>query len=331
MAERTGIEWTDSTWNPIAGTAGRWHCVKVSEACRNCYAETFNKRFGGPAYKVGADDVRLNMNTLADPLRYEGHVRRGVKQPGHRVFPCSMTDLHGEFVPMELRAAVYGVMSLAPSLIFQVLTKRPAERMRFRRWVLANATRMGVSSLDFVRLMMVQASPGLRSRLKDAAPTQWPLPNVWEGVTVECDAEADRIEELPDAAPVRIISAEPLLGPLTLPDYVRGERWWVIAGGESGDAARPMHPEWLCSLRDQCLAAGVPFFFKQWGAWGPSAHGTGKAPSWMSEDGELTAVRSRVGSCTMFRLGKRRTGAQLEGLEWKQIPAVFPDGSAVPY
>ena len=345
MAESTGIEWTDSTWNPIAATKGKWHCVKVSEACRNCYAEAFNKRLGGPDYKVGADTVRLNPNTLADPIRYEGHVKRGAKLPGHFVFPCSMTDLHGEFVPFLMRAVVYAIMSLCPSLRFQVLTKRPGSRMAWRRELLARARARGMDPVTFLREILRHEVPGLGPKVAEANAKHvgkahpWPLSNVWEGCTVEHADTVERIEEIPNAAPVRIISAEPLLGPLELPDFVRGERWWVIAGGESGKNARPMRPEWVRQLRDDCAARGVPFFFKQWGRWAYNGQhqprrgfthvvrGNGRAFTLQEaretpDDGlELFAAP----------VGKRFTGAELDGQTWKQIPAVFPDGEGLPY
>lgn len=265
MADHTHIEWTDATWNPITG------CSVVSAGCKHCYAmklagtrlQHHPSRAGlttdtkaGPVWN---GQVRLNEEWLDQPLRW--------RRP-RRIFVCAHGDLFHESVPHEWIDRVFAVMAQAPHHTFQVLTKRP-ERMR---------------------AYLAQAEMEVRDSLKyePAAETlSWPLPNVWLGVSVEDQAAAD--ERIPlllqTPAAVRWVSAEPLLGPVDLSETLDEEGYesggpqgwvqtrphgidWVVAGGESGTGARPMHPDWARSLRDQCAAAGVPFLFKQWGAWG---------------------------------------------------------------
>jgi len=227
MSDRSRIEWTDASWNPVRG------CTKVSPGCARCYAETFAERFRGVAghpYEQGFD-LRLVPEKLAEPLRW--------RKP-RRVFVNSMSDLFHEGVPDEFIESVARVMQAASWHTFQVLTKR-SERMRNL----------------------------LSGPLAFAAG----LPSVWWGVSVENRRHGlPRIEHLRAApAPVRFLSVEPLLEDLGEVD-LRGISW-VIVGGESGHGARPVNPDWVRSLRDQCGAADVPFFFKQWGGVVKSAAG----------------------------------------------------------
>jgi protein gp37 len=228
VSDRSAIEWTDATWNPVRG------CVKVSPGCKHCYAETFAERFRGvPGHPFEQGfDLRLVPGKLEDPLRW---------RTPRRIFVNSMSDLFQEGVPVDYVAAVGRVMERAHWHTFQVLTKRH-ERMR-----------------DLL-----------------GGDLAWmaSLPHVWFGVSVE-----DRRYGLPrlaslreTPASVRFLSIEPLLenlGPLDLAGID-----WVIVGGESGPGARPMREEWVLSIRDQCLSARVPFFFKQWG--GIRKHQTGR-------------------------------------------------------
>ncbi|PKP66990.1 MAG: phage Gp37/Gp68 family protein, partial [Alphaproteobacteria bacterium HGW-Alphaproteobacteria-5] len=306
MAKHTPIEWTDSTWNPIGG------CTRVSEGCRNCYAEIMAARFSGPgqwgeglAHMVGNDHrwtgkLVLHEAALDRPLRW--------REP-RRIFVNSTSDLFHESVPDEWIDRVFAVMALAPQHTFQVLTKR-SERMH--AWFAQNR------QLPIGDEMLAFSNEGRRidlTNLVDAfgdeeepniTPICWPLPNVWLGTSIEDQPTANtRIPHLlATPAAVRFVSAEPLLGPVDLtldgiscgpcpwcadsfPDPEtgcvdccrcdgtgKGDEVlldWVIVGGESGPHARPMHPDWARSLRDQCNAARVPFFFKQWGEWGPDA------------------------------------------------------------
>jgi protein gp37 len=219
VSDRSLIEWTDATWNPVRG------CDKISPGCARCYAATFAERFRGVPghpYEQGFD-LRLVRDKLAEPLRWQ--------QP-RRVFVNSMSDLFHARVPEDYVAAVARVMEAAHWHTFQVLSKR-SERMR-----------------DL-----------LTGPLAFAAA----LPNVWWGVSVENRRHGlpriDHLRAVP--SPRRFLSVEPLLEDLGMMD-LSGVAW-VIAGGESGPGARPLEAAWVRSLRDQCVAATVPFFFKQWG------------------------------------------------------------------
>lgn len=226
MSEFSAIEWTDATWNPVRG------CTKISQGCKNCYAETFAERFRGVKghpYEQGFD-LRLVPDKLAEPLRW---------RTSKKIFVNSMSDLFHDGVPDSYIKEVIRVMLEASWHTYQVLSKR-AERLA-----------------EFL------------SKLPSAISAR----HIWWGVSVENrNSGIPRIEQL-RRAPVhtRFLSIEPLLedlGRLNLQGIS-----WVIVGGESGPRARPMKREWVVSVRDQCLAAGVPFFFKQWGGKNKSAAG----------------------------------------------------------
>lgn len=219
MSERTAIEWTDHTWNPVRG------CTKISPGCAHCYAETFAERFRGVPghpYEQGFDLKRVP-GKLAEPLRW--------KRPS-MVFVNSMSDLFHVDVDDSYIIEVCKVMVLAKWHTFQVLTKR-SERLR-----------------DL-----------LGSKLGFAAEAN----HIWWGVSVENRKHGiPRVEHLRESpAGLRMLSVEPLLedlGDLNLEGI-----GWVILGGESGPGARPLDPDWVRLVRDQCARASVPFFFKQWG------------------------------------------------------------------
>jgi protein gp37 len=219
MSDRSAIEWTDATWNPVRG------CVKISPGCKHCYAEKFAERFRGvPGHPFEQGfDVRLVPHKLDEPLRW--HSPR-------RIFVNSMSDLFQEAVPDEFIAEVGLRMQAAHWHTYQVLTKRH-DRMR---------------DLLCGRLAWLGR-----------------LPHVWFGVSVENRPHgAERINALRETpAAVRFLSIEPLLEDLGRLD-LRGIDW-VIVGGESGPGARPMAEAWVLNIRDQCAAASIPFFFKQWG------------------------------------------------------------------
>lgn len=296
MGDTTHIEWTDATWSPVTG------CTRVSPGCVNCYIDWappfriegrhFTDRDGNRSHAIGATTgVRLHPDRLDWPLR-----KRSWR--GKRVFVCSLADLFHDDVPDEYIARVFAVMALTPEVTYQVLTKRPA-RMRA---LLASGTFAGMV-------------------WRDVDDLSWPLPNVWLGVTVEDQERADRrIPILLDTpAAVRWLSCEPLLGPVNLGravgTYYGGDPRedesgidWVVVGGESGPGARPMHPDWARSLRDQCRDAGVPFLFKQWGDLVTEE----QAP----EDITLPAVSWRhLGDDQppVWRVGKKRAGRLLDG------------------
>ncbi len=223
----SAIEWTDATWNPVTG------CSRVSPGCDNCYMFAMYPRLRAMnvrGYETQPDDVQMMRERLNAPLRW---VKPGL------VFVNSMSDLFHPKVDFEFIAEIFHVMREASERrghLFQVLTKRPGRAVAW--WKRHSGEFDGV----------------------------WP-PNVWMGTSVENQKYAPRLTVLSRLpAQVRFVSAEPLLGPLDLTEWLEaGELHWVIAGGESGAGARPMKLEWAAQLRDQCLASGVPFFLKQLG------------------------------------------------------------------
>jgi len=222
VADKSAIEWTDATWNPVTG------CTQVSPGCDHCYAMTFAKRFRGVPghpYEQGFD-FKLWPSRLELPLTW--------RQP-RRIFVNSMSDLFHRDVPDDYIRQVFDVMVRADWHTFQVLTKR-SERL---------------------------------SRIGQTLP--WPS-HIWIGVSVE-NAQytwrMDHVRKVP--ALVRFVSAEPLIGPL--PDINLDGIHWLITGGESGYGHRPCNPEWIRAIRDQCQAAGVAFFHKQWGGRTPKLGG----------------------------------------------------------
>lgn len=268
MADSSKIEWTDATWNPVTG------CTKVSPGCDHCYAETFAERWRGTPghYFEGGFDVQLRPDKLDMPLRWT--------KP-RRIFVNSMSDLFHEQVPDRFIAQVFEVMGAAKQHTFQVLTKRHG-RMRslLNRW-----------SEHATKGCYCPADQGGCSAPVDVEHGEWPLPNVWLGVSVENQQWADiRIPALMQTpAAVRFLSCEPLVDEVSLPKAAPVEPYWhsgidwVIVGGESGPGARPMREEWARSLVEQCRDGDVPVFVKQMGsvwakgeAWdGPSASALG--------------------------------------------------------
>jgi protein gp37 len=241
MADKSRIEWTDSTWNPITG------CDIVSPGCKNCYAKMFSERFRGVPghpYEQGFD-LRLWYNRLDIPLKW--------REP-RRIFVNSMSDLFHERVPDDFIQRVFDTMIKANHHIYQVLTKR-AERMMI--W-----TR---SRYKFVN------ETGSKPNLPK---------HIWLGVSVENQTFTRRIPLLQKTpARMRFLSIEPLIGPVFLYKYLLNGINWVIVGGESGPRARPMKPEWVKEIQLQCAKYEVPFFFKQWGTYDPNGKRVGKKRS----------------------------------------------------
>ncbi|OZC62126.1 hypothetical protein CH267_00870 [Rhodococcus sp. 06-621-2] len=319
MGDNTAIEWTDATWNPVTG------CTKVSPGCDHCYAENLAERFRGTPghYFENGFDVQLRPDKLVQPLRWS--------KP-RRVFVDSMSDLFHDEIPDNFIAEVFAVMALASQHTFQVLTKR-AGRMRAllnRNEFLTRVCEVGHGIADRQKL---------DGRIFDRGP--WPLPNVWLGVSTENQKWADiRIPQLLDTpAAVRFISAEPLLGEVMLPlawlhrAGHTGRVDWVIAGGESGRGARPVHPDWVRTLRDQCVFTGTPFHFKQWGEWKPYPRDSGYFPAHFvqREDGRLITDEQFWGVTQghwngVQRVGKKKAGRELDGRMWDQTPSVVRGG-----
>jgi len=320
MSATTSIEWTRSddgsagaTWNPVTG------CTKVSEGCDHCYAETFAERWRGvPGHPFEQGfDVRLWPDRLGVPLR---------RRKPTRYFVNSMSDLLHDAVGTEFVARVLAVIAVAQWHTFQLLTKRPG------------------------RLASMLADDGFWALVDEAAAAYDPppqavaaiaarfLPNLWLGVSVETPKWAKvRLGKLAETtvAGVRFASCEPLLGELDIRPWLSGTLGWVIAGGESGPRARPMHPDWARSLRDQCTAAGVPFFFKQWGAFSLHADGDGSGRvTVVDRSGQRRSVVENPAppdAIRMRRVGKGRAGRVLDGRTWDQMPAGAADhqGKAV--
>lgn len=333
MSKTTAIEWCDSTFNPWIG------CTRVSPACDDCYAaRSTPARTLGVVWGPSAERRRTNAENWKHPLRWnakpfyecEGCGWRGeddsessrlricmscgtrLARARRRVFCASLADVFDNEVPVQWRRDLFDLIEATPHLDWLLLTKR-----------IGNASRLYANAY-----------------LDSARP--WPG-NVWLGATICNQTEADRDipKLLATPAAKRFLSIEPMLGPITLREVhsdiceidaltcnhgvlrpLRGRSdakvHWVICGGESGPRARPMHPDWARSLRDQCAAAGVPFLFKQWGEWLPAKEGrsiTGHVlvleghapltdkPQWHGfEDGQQVA-----------RVGKRAAGRLLDG------------------
>lgn len=261
VGDKTGIEWTDATWNPTTG------CDKVSPGCDHCYAMTLAPRLkamGSPKYQTDGDP-----RTSGPGFGYAEH-ESALDQPlrwtrPRRIFVNSMSDLFHGSATREFQAKVWAVMAAAPWHTFQVLTKRPG------------IARSVLSSREF-REAVDREYWMLEPREPDEEQG-WPLPNVWLGTSVESQPWAlSRIPALLDTpAAVRFLSCEPLLGPVNLAPALA--RWaagravrinehlhWIIVGGESGPGARPMDLDWARSLRDQSHQAGIAFHYKQQGS-----------------------------------------------------------------
>lgn len=337
MAGKTKIEWTEYSWNPIRG------CSRVSDGCRNCYAEDQAARIieqdrdrGVPEGEGAYDgllakggpwngEIKLVPELLDQPVRWT--------KPRF-IFVNSMSDLFHENIPEDFIQRIFAIMAAAPHHTFQVLTKR-AERMRSilsskdARWIAE-----GLNQLTWEGVL----SPG-------AHHVTWPLPNLWLGVSVENQSAADeRVPQLLETpAAIRWLSMEPLLGPVDLAragaiayDSVgdltpgTGDAFgfglvdWIVVGGESGPDARPMHPKWARDLRDQCASADVPYLFKQWGEWAP-----GESIKQLTEvvetarlingDWQFGSKSLSSNDCSsdpepdLYRIGKQAAGRHLDG------------------
>jgi protein gp37 len=386
MGQDSKIEWTHHTFNPWRG------CTKVSPGCANCYADAQSKRNPGVLGVWGPEGSRVVASEggpagWSAPLKWDRLAAAAGER--HRVFCASMADVFEEWDgPMldasgrilnrapvgdgtwtkdrwwicdhtdspritmdDVRERLFKLIESTPHLDWLLLTKRADQMSEFVR--LATDSLMGVCSGGHF-------------------PTDFP--NVWLGVSVENQEQADkRIPQLlATPAAVRFLSVEPLLGPIQLdrlddgkngwvdclggvwghgfstdhegdgtegiPDGITGDGiiHWVIVGGESGHHARPMHTQWVRSIRDQCQATGVAFFFKQWGEWAPySDVGTGTLSeteilgdkmAWLRPDGQHSTAQQRpagyAGAPLVSKLGKHAAGRQLDGREWSEFPVV---------
>ena len=324
----TKIEWCDHTFNPWEG------CTKVSPGCANCYAETRNARWNGgtaPNWGPGAPRRRTSAANWREPVKWNREDERARVSALHswpagkpmpwtrpRVFCSSLADWLDDEVPAEWLIGLLELIHETRQLDWLLLTKRPENFM----------PRMQAALATYKARVYMQLGCQIANWI---AGIKWP--NVWVGTTVEDQQRAD--ERIPHLlripATVRFLSCEPLLGPVQLaPRWIGSQLefedtpWnyvdWVIAGGESGLKARPMHEAWARSLRDQCAAAGVPFMFKQWGEWLPVQQVVDTEID--PDDWQQMPVHhwpQYVGVLSR-RCGKKRAGRLLDGRKHNEYP-----------
>lgn len=322
VVAETTIEWTRGPNGENGFTFNPWYgCTKVSPACDHCYAEGWAKRSGLVQWGPGAERRRSSDANWKLPLKWNAEAERlGVR---YRVFCASLADVFDNSVPQEWREDLFTLIEQTPYLDWLLLTKR-----------IGNVANMLPVPFDFGRL----------------------YPNVWIGATICNQEEADR--DIPKLLRVpaakRFLSMEPLLGPVELQFHIyseptgnfrthEGKRQielrkpadgglhWVIVGGESGPNARPLHPDWVRSLRDQCQAAGVAFFFKQHGEWlatdfcdDAMAMIPLKRLAYVRKDGSFHDDPQKAdpvgGEQETAWIGKKAAGRMLDGREWNEVP-----------
>jgi len=324
------ISWTDHTFNPWIG------CTKVSPGCANCYAETLmDTRYGRVKWGKGQARSRTSHANWKEPLKWNHHAPMLASGARPRVFCASLSDWLDDEVPIAWLADLLALVRSTSNLDWLLLSKRPQNWAK--RIEAAQDYHFDFGDLNVAGWLSDWRKHGL-------APA-----NVWLGTTVEDQQRADeRIPELIDIpARVRFLSCEPLLGPVEIEEhlddlcdggYVLGSApiHWVICGGESGPGARPMHPAWARSLRDQCAAAGVPFHFKQWGEWEPGEIASNGATHYISAaTGKTLFYTGRCparvnfgthpdphsGPITAHKVGKLVAGRLLDGIEHNAFPA----------
>ena len=284
MGKNSSIEWTHHTFNPW------WGCAKVSPACENCYAEKWSKRVGKKLWGTNAERRFFSDNHWREPLKWNHEAEKNKTRK--RVFCASMADVFEDREDLNVwRSKLWDLIANTPNLDWLLLTKRSENIGKLTPW-----------------------------------NSNWPG-NVWLGATIEnqeiADAKIPYLLKHP--AKVRFLSCEPLLGNLDISKWLCSNSkfdiksknqcvYWVIVGGESGSKARPTNPIWIKSLRDQCVKAGVPFLFKQWGAWSPAD----------SQDTEkqktLKFSSNNDNTITLIKKGKKAAGRKLDGQVWDQIP-----------
>ena len=254
-----------------------WGCVKVSPACTNCYAETWSHRLGMDLWGRFAERRVPSQEYWHQPLRWNKEALRCGER--RRVFCASMADVFEARAELnEWREQLWPLIEQTQQLDWLLLTKRPQNVDRMTPW-----------------------------------DGPWPA-NVWLGTTAENQKYADARVPVLLGSPARIhfISAEPLLGPLSL------KRWpgvdWVIAGGESGRGARPTDPEWVRRLRDECKARDIAFHFKQWGHWTPSV------PKGTASRQQIELEHETAASSILYGIGKSAAGRVLDGRTWDEFP-----------
>lgn len=302
MGADTKIEWTHHTFNAWVG------CTKVSPGCDSCYAEGWAKRAGRDVWGPGKPRQKTSPNNWRQPLKWD----KEAQEAGEKrfVFCNSLADVFDNEVPNEWRQDLWRLISYTPNLVWLLLTKR----------------------IGNVEKMLSEIGDGFGS-----SEPQWPR-NAWLGISVVNQTEADRdIPKLLFAKqalniPKVFLSIEPMLGPIDLtevplPNQVlkksnalsphrRHSIDWVICGGESGKAARPMHPSWVSLLRAQCAGNDVPFFFKQWGEWIAQSQIRGM-PQWIADLPNSYPIDINT---AFARAGKKVAGRLLDGQEHNGRP-----------
>lgn len=333
MSDNSKIEWTNSTWSPVTG------CTRVSSGCDHCYSSrmTFRLEMMGQKKYTG-----LTVLNPKGDRHFNGVVKchddvltvpMGWKKP-RKIFVNSMSDSFHKEVPFEFIDKIHAIAALCPQHTMQILTKRP-ERMA--EYYLQENKHLRHS----VSMAMRCFNPDWDGEV--AGPDtgrHWPLSNVWNGTSAENQETFDErwphLKKVPTA--VRWLSLEPVLGPIILPPdalWANGGVQFVVVGGESGPGARPINPKWVRDLRDQCVAAGIPFFFKQWGEWigGEYDSRKGKFVSTAPHD---VIFWTNPGHPPMHqfeakdefpwwfyaaaRVGKKSAGRLLDGRTWDQFP-----------
>jgi protein gp37 len=276
LSKDSKIEWTHHTFNPW------WGCTKVSPGCKHCYAETWAKRLGKDFWGNNAARRELSAAYWKQPFAWDAAA--AASRTRSRVFCASMGDVFEDRRDLDARRErLWHVIESTPNLDWLLLTKRPEKVAKLAPWT-----------------------------------TAWPR-NVWLGSTAENQRWLDkRMPSLLAAgAHTLFLSCEPLLGPLDLRTWVRSDGRavdWVIGGGESGHDSRPMNPEWVRDLRDQCLELGIRFHFKQWGNWRPESAST-------TERGQRkTLFMSDGNRITVVNVGKKDAGRLLDGRQWDEFP-----------
>jgi len=284
MGKNSTIEWTHHTFNPW------WGCFKISPACENCYAEKWSKRLGKKLWGANAERLFFTEKHWQEPLRWNREATKSKTRK--RVFCASMADVFENRDDLDIwRNKLWALIDQTPNLDWLLLTKRTENIEKLSPW---NAN--------------------------------WP-DNIWIGTTIENQEIAD--EKIPELlkhpAKVRFISCEPLLSKLDISKWLcLNSRInlntqcinWVIVGGESGAKARPVHPDWIRNIKNQCIKAGIPFHFKQWGGWCPIEE---------ADISKRKAIKLNSGKgniATLVKKGKKAAGRKFDGHTWDGFPEI---------
>jgi protein gp37 len=341
----TKIEWATKVWNPVTG------CTPISAGCANCYAKRMANRLKGRHGYDAADPFKVTIHTedkFLEPLKW--------RKPSN-VFVCSMGDLFHKDVPTLEIDKVFAIAAISPKHNFMFLTKRPD---RMATYFDTPAKKLAERWEDVIYSMGISAGDDeidtVASFLHNRCGLGWPLKNIWLGVSVEDQKAADdRIHYLNEiSAAVKFVSCEPLLSEINFEKSL-GEslKWhagglkncisWVISGGETGHNARPVHPDWVRSIKDQCEDNGVPFFFKGWGEFKPiNIDLTGIKPIrqkgnpftfWENIKGDIFELIDGDGEylCAgddhqlyqpIIKVGKKQSGDLLDGKQYHEFPKI---------